>query len=212
VYSGPIAATAYARLRPISARIRRVVLLGPAHRIAFRGLATSSATAFRTPLGTVRIDTATNTQLLELPQVQVLDDAHAAEHSLEVQLPFLQELLGDFTLVPLVVGDASYAEVAEVLDAVWGGDETLILISSDLSHYQDYASAQRLDRFTSQAIEALQPERLEFQHACGRTPVGGLLLAARARGLQAELLDLRNSGDTAGPRDKVVGYGAYAIH
>lgn len=212
VYSGPIAASAYARLRPISAQINRVVLLGPAHRVAFRGLAASSASAFRTPLGTVRIDTAAYAQLLELPQVQLRDDAHAAEHSLEVQLPFLQELLGDFAVAPLVVGDASYAEVAEVLNAVWGGEETLILISSDLSHYQDYASAQRLDRFTSQAIEALRPERLDYQHACGRTPVGGLLLAARARGLQAEVLDLRNSGDTAGPRDQVVGYGAYAIH
>ena len=212
IYSGPIAATAYARLRPTRAHIKRVVLLGPAHRVAFRGLAASSATAFRTPLGSVRIDTAAYAQLLALPQVQVRDEAHAAEHSLEVQLPFLQELLGDFTLVPLVVGDASYAEVAEVLNAVWGGEETLILISSDLSHYQDYASAQRLDRFTSQAIEALQPERLDYQHACGRTPVGGLLLAARARGLQAEVLDLRNSGDTAGLRDQVVGYGAYAIH
>ena len=212
VYSGPIAATGYAQLGPIRAHIKRVVLLGPAHRVAFRGLAASSATAFRTPLGTVRIDIAAYAQLLELPQVQVRDDAHAAEHSLEVQLPFLQELLGDFALVPLVVDDASYAEVAEVLNAVWGGDETLIVISSDLSHYQDYATAQRLDRFTSQAIETLRPERLDYQHACGRTPVGGLLLAARARGLQAEVLDLRNSGDTAGPRDQVVGYGAYAIH
>ena len=212
VYSGPIAATAYARLGPIRAQIRRVVLLGPAHRVAFRGLAASSANEFRTPLGSIPLDAATRTRLLGLPQVRLRDDAHALEHSLEVQLPFLQELLGHFSLLPLVVGDATYTEVAEVLEAVWGGPETLILISSDLSHYHDYATAQRLDRFTSEAIEALQPERLDYEHACGRTPVGGLLLAARARGLQAETLDLRNSGDTAGPRDRVVGYGAYAIH
>lgn len=212
VYSGPIAATAFARLSASRAQIRRVILLGPAHRVAFRGVAASGANEFRTPLGTVPLDAAARTRLLELPQVQLRDDAHAQEHSLEVQLPFLQELLDDFSLVPLVVGDATYAEVAEVLEAVWGGPETLILISSDLSHYHDYATAQRLDRFTSEAIEALQPEDLDYEHACGRTPVGGLLLAARAHGLTAEILDLRNSGDTAGPRDRVVGYGAYAVH
>lgn len=212
VYSGPVAARAYAQLIPLRERIRRVVLLGPAHRVAFRGLAASSASGFRTPLGDVPLDTAALTPLLELPQVRVLDEAHAQEHSLEVQLPFLQETLGDFRLLPLVVGDATYAEVAEVLEMVWGGDETLILISSDLSHYHDYATAQRLDRATSNAIATLHPERIDYDHACGRTPVGGLLLAARKHGLHAEVLDLRNSGDTAGPRDRVVGYGAYALH
>lgn len=212
VYSGPVAASAYAQLIPLRDRIRRVVLLGPAHRVAFRGLAASSASGFRTPLGDVPLDTAALAPLLELPQIRVLDEAHAQEHSLEVQLPFLQETLGDFRLLPLVVGDATYAEVAEVLEMVWGGDETLILISSDLSHYHDYATAQRLDRATSDAIATLHPERINFDHACGRTPVGGLLLAARRHGLHADVLDLRNSGDTAGPRDRVVGYGAYALH
>lgn len=212
IYSGPIAASAYARLRPLRDTISRVVLLGPAHRIAFRGLAASSATEFRTPLGDVPLDTAALPGLLELPQVRVFDAAHAQEHSIEVQLPFLQETLKEFRLLPLVVGEATYAEVAEVLEALWGGPETLILISSDLSHYHDYATAQRLDRATSEAITGLHPERIDYDHACGRTPVGGLLLAARKHGLHAEVLDLRNSGDTAGPRDRVVGYGAYALH
>lgn len=211
VYSGPVAATAYARLRPLREQITRVALLGPAHRVAFRGLAASSADAFRTPLGDIPLDTAAVAMLAQLPQVRVLDDAHALEHSLEVQLPFLQTVLGPFTLIPLVVGDAGYAEVTEVLDLLWGGPETLIVISSDLSHYHDYATAQRLDRATSAAIEALAPERIDYDDACGRTPVGGLLQAARARGLHAQTVDLRNSGDTAGPRNQVVGYGAYAI-
>jgi len=211
VYSGPIAASAYARLRPLRGRITRVVLLGPAHRVAFRGLAASAADAFRTPLGDIPLDTAAMAMLARLPQVQALDDAHALEHSLEVQLPFLQVVLGGFALIPLVVGTAGYAEVTEVLDLLWGGPETLIVISSDLSHYHDYATAQRLDRATSAAIEALAPERIDYDDACGRTPVGGLLQAARARGLHAQTVDLRNSGDTAGPRNQVVGYGAYAI-
>jgi hypothetical protein len=212
VYSGPVAASAYARLRPLREQITRVILLGPAHRVAFRGLAASSATAFRTPLGDIPLDTAMLANLSVLPQVRTLDEAHALEHSLEVQLPFLQTLLNAFTLVPLVVGDASYADVAEVLEQAWGGPETLIVISSDLSHYHDYATAKHMDATTSRAIEALQPERIDFDHACGRTPVGGLLTVARAHGLQAEIVDLRNSGDTAGPRDQVVGYGAYVLH
>ncbi len=212
IYSGPVAATAYASLKPVRDRIRRVVLLGPAHRVAFRGLAASSANQFLTPMGAIALDTDAINQLSSLPQVQILDQAHATEHSLEVHLPFLQETLDDFKLIPLVVGDANYHEVAEVLDAVWGGAETLIVISSDLSHYHDYMTAKHMDEETSRAIEALTPERIDYDHACGRIPVGGLLLTARARGLQAETLDLRNSGDTAGPRDQVVGYGAYAIH
>lgn len=211
VYSGPVAASAYARLRPLRKQLTRVVLLGPAHRVAFRGLAASSADAFRTPLGDIPLDTAATASLARLPQVRTRDDAHALEHSLEVQLPFLQTVLDRFTLVPLVVGDAGYAEVTEVLDVLWGGSETLIVISSDLSHYHDYATAQRMDRATSAAIEDLAPERIDYEDACGRTPVGGLLQAARARGLRAQTVDLRNSGDTAGPRDQVVGYGAYVI-
>lgn len=212
IYSGPIAASAYARLRPLRDAISRVVLLGPSHRVAFRGLAASSASAFRTPLGDIPLDRPALDSLRDLPQVRVLDQAHALEHSLEVQLPFLQTMLKDFKLVPLVAGDATYAEVAEVLERLWGGPETLIVISSDLSHYHDYATARRMDKTTSQAIEDMQPERIDYEDACGRTPVGGLLTAARAHGLHAEIVDLRNSGDTAGPRDQVVGYGAYVLH
>ncbi|MAT64028.1 MAG: AmmeMemoRadiSam system protein B [Gammaproteobacteria bacterium] len=211
VYSGPVAASVYGRLASARDRIRRVVLLGPSHRVPFHGLAAPSSEAFRTPLGDVPLDTEAIAGLSGFSQVQVRDDAHALEHSLEVQLPFLQTVLGEFKLIPLVVGDAGYAEVREVLDHLWGGDETLIVISSDLSHYHDYDTARALDRATSVAIEALAPERIDYDHACGRTPVGGLLLAARARGLHAHTLDLRNSGDTAGPRNQVVGYGAYAI-
>jgi AmmeMemoRadiSam system protein B len=211
VYSGPVAATAYALLALLRDRVRRVVLFGPAHRVAFRGLATSSADAFETPLGSVALDREGVERALALPQVKALDAAHRAEHSLEVQLPFLQRVLPDFRLVPLVVGDATPAEVAEVMEALWGGDETLIVVSSDLSHYLPYADARALDRETSRAIEALLPEEIGHDQACGRLPVQGLLLAARRHGLRARTLDLRSSGDTAGPRDAVVGYGAYAL-
>ena len=211
VYSGPVAGSAYAALRAARDVVRRVVLLGPSHRVRVRGLATPSAGGFRTPLGLVRIDREAVERLEVLPQVCLLDAAHALEHSLEVQLPFLQRVLDDFGLVPLSVGDADDDEVAEVLDALWDGPETLIVISSDLSHYYDYATAQRLDAETTRAIEELAPERLDYESACGRVGVRGLLVAARRHGLRAETLDLRNSGDTAGPRDQVVGYGAWAF-
>ena len=212
IYSGPIAATAYATLAPVRDRIHRVVLLGPSHRLPFMGLAATSADVFATPLGPVPIDRAAVERALTLPQVHLLDAAHAQEHSLEVQLPFLQRVLGDFSLVPLVVGEAAPESVAEVLDLLWGGPETLILVSSDLTHYLDYHTARRIDAQTSEAIEALRPESIGYDQACGRAPLNGLLTLARRRGLQAETLDLRNSGDTAGSRDQVVGYGAYAIH
>jgi AmmeMemoRadiSam system protein B/AmmeMemoRadiSam system protein A len=209
VYSGPIAASAYAALANLR-DIRRVVLLGPAHRVPVRGLALPDVDAFETPLGAVPIDADAVHCLLALPQVVVRAGAHANEHCLEVQLPFLQETLGNFTLVPLVVGDASAGEVAEVLDTVWGGPETLIVISSDLSHYLPYDVARRTDASTARAIAVLDPT-LDQAHACGATPVNGLLAAARKHGLRAELLDLRNSGDTAGDRAHVVGYGAWAF-
>ncbi len=211
VYSGPVAASAYAWLAPVRDSIRRVVLLGPSHRVGFRGLAASQAEYFQTPLGELPVDTACIEKLTRLPQVRYLDDAHAQEHSLEVQLPFLQAVLSDFSLVPLVVGEARADEVCEVLEAAWGGPETLIVVSSDLSHYHDYDTARRLDSATSQAIESLQPERIHFEDACGRNPVNGLLLAARHHDLRVTTVDLRNSGDTAGPRDQVVGYGAYVF-
>jgi len=210
VYSGPVAASAYACLAAARHSIRRVVLLGPTHRVAVRGLALPAAKAFDTPLGRVSLDEELEQMVLRLPQVQQSAAAHAQEHSLEVQLPFLQMLVDDFTLLPLAVGMASADEVAEVLDCVWGGSETLIVISSDLSHYHPYAQAQQLDRETARQIVALQP-LADHQQACGATPVNGLLSCARRRGMHAQLLDLRNSGDTAGDRSRVVGYGAFAF-
>jgi hypothetical protein len=211
IYSGPIAASAYARLTRARETIRRVVLLGPSHRVAVRGLAATTADAFLTPLGEVPIDREALEQSLTLPQVHLAEGPHLLEHSLEVQLPFLQCVLTDFSLVPFSVGDATTEEVREVLDLLWGGDETLILISSDLSHYYDYENACRLDAATTSAIEALDPEALELESACGRVPVCGLLQAAARHSLKASTIDHRNSGDTAGSRNQVVGYGAYAF-
>jgi MEMO1 family protein len=211
VYSAPIAASAYVRIRPLASVIRCVVLLGPSHRVHVEGLATSSADTFATPLGEIPLDRDAIARALELPQVRLLDAAHLHEHSLEVQLPFLQQVLGAFSLVPFSVGDASVAEVAEVIELLWGGEETLFVISSDLSHYYDYETARRLDATTTRAIEALDPSGLDSESACGRVPVRGLLDCARRHGLRARTLDLRNSGDTAGSRDQVVGYGAYAF-
>ncbi len=206
-YSGPVAATAYVQLAPGRDTIRRVVLLGPAHRVPVRGLAASSAAAFATPLGEIPLDRQAVERLVELPQVTLFDEAHAPEHGLEVHLPFLQLVLSDFHLVPLVVGEAMAAEVARALQPFAGDDGTLLVVSSDLSHFLDYESARQMDRQTSEAIEALQP--LGAGQACGRHAINGLLQLARQRGWRAHTLDLRNSGDTAGPRDQVVGYGAY---
>jgi len=211
IYSGPVAGSAYARLRQVAAQIRRVVVLAPSHRVAFRGIAASPADSFETPLGEIQVDSAAVKKALQLPQVNQVPQAFDGEHALEVQLPFLQEVLDDFLLVPLIVGEAEAQEVAEVLEQLWGGEETLIVISSDLSHYQDYDSARQHDQHTTRIIEALD-DRLAYGDACGRNPIRGLLLAARQHGLQAETLDLRNSGDTAGDKDRVVGYGAYVFH
>ncbi|OOG27635.1 AmmeMemoRadiSam system protein B [Thioalkalivibrio denitrificans] len=211
-YSGPVAASAYTRLMSMRETVRRVVLLGPSHRVPLTGLATSSAGHFRTPLGDVPVDRAAVVEIEQLPQVRCLDEAHRQEHSLEVHLPFLQTLLADFTLVPLVAGNAPAAQVAEVLERLWGGAETLIVISSDLSHFHDYDTARLMDGRTSRAIEQLQWETIDFEDACGRVPISGLLEVARRRGMHVTRVDLRNSGDTAGPRNSVVGYGAYLVH
>lgn len=211
VYSGPVAASAYACLALARGTIRRVALLGPSHRIGFHGLAASSADRFATPLGLIPVDRTALEKVLTLPQVRVLDQAHALEHSLEVHLPFLQEVLGEFSLVPLVTGDATAQAVAKVLELLGGEPETLIVISTDLSHYHDYDAAQRMDAATSRAIEALHPDGIGYDQACGRVPLLGLLEVARRRGLRIKTIDLRNSGDTAGPRDRVVGYGAYVV-
>lgn len=209
IYSGPIAASAYATLAPARSRIRRVVVAGPSHRVAFRGLALSGAQSFATPLGLVPVDSEAAAQLRDLPQVHVLDQAHALEHSLEVQLPFLQMILESFALIPLAVGDCEPEDVAEVYERLWGGPETLVVVSSDLSHYHPYKAARRLDEAAARAIEQLRPEDLDTEQACGRLPIAGLLLAAKRHGLKARTVDLRSSGDTAGPRDEVVGYGAF---
>lgn len=208
VYSGAIAATAYALLKPLASQIRRVILLGPTHRVAVCGLALPDANAFDTPLGRVRVDVPA--ALLQLPQVSISAAVHAQEHALEVQLPFLQTVLNDFTLVPLAVGMASAEEVAEVLECLWGGNETLIVVSSDLSHYLPYQTCQRVDQETVQAILNLETP-IPHDRACGGTPISGLLLAARGHHLIPHLLDLRNSGDTAGSRDQVVGYASFAF-
>ena len=210
VYSGPIAAHAYARLAPLRDRVKRVVLLGPAHRVAVRGLATTGASAFQTPLGKVPIDQQAIATALVFPQVTVSDGVHAHEHALEVQLPFLQSVLGAFSIVPFAVGRASGEDVAQVIDALWGGDETLMVVSSDLSHYHPYAEAKRIDDATVDAILAMSAT-LDHEQACGATPINGLLACAKRRGLSPALLDVRNSGDTAGDRGRVVGYASFAF-
>lgn len=210
IYSGQIAASAYASLRPVASRIRRVVLLGPTHRIAVRGLAMPDADTFATPLGPIPLDSKAMSALAAMPQVSVNGATHAFEHSLEVQLPFLQMVLHDFTLLPLAVGHASAEEVFQVLQQIWGGEETLIVISSDLSHYLPYEVSRLVDQKTTDDILKLRAG-ITHDEACGATPINGLLLAARQHHLVPHLLDLRNSGDTAGPRDGVVGYASFAF-
>ncbi len=211
IYSGPVAAGAYLRLRRGKESITRVLLLGPVHRVPVHGLALSSASYFETPLGVIPLEGDAAQQLAGLSQVTVSDAAHAEEHSLEVQLPFLQRVLGEFSLIPLAVGDARPEAVAEVLERLWGGPETLIVISSDLSHYLPYDTARRMDHDTVQALLKLQ---LLPSHdlACGATPVNGMVVAARRKGLVPRLIDLRNSGDTAGDKRGVVGYASITLY
>ncbi len=211
VYSGPVAAEAYARLAPQAKQVRRVVLLGPVHRVPVRGLALPRSSEFLTPLGRIPLDAEAMRAVSDLPQVTLSDEAHALEHSLEVHLPFLQTVLGDFKLLPFAVGNATATEVAEVLERVWGGDETLIVISSDLSHFLPYDMAKQIDGETVKRILALRPG-LNHEQACGATPVNGLLAFAAKHGLEAELLDVRNSGDTAGDKSRVVGYATVAFY
>ena len=210
IYSGSTAAMAYATLAPWRSTIRRVILLGPTHRVAVDGIALPKTTAFATPLGSIPLDTTAIAQLSELPQIVVSDRVHAEEHSLEVHLPFLQRILDDFTLVPLAVGHATPQAVAEVLDLLWGGPETLIVISSDLSHFLPYGAANQVDRDTCEHILQLDAH-IRPEQACGACPVNGLLLAAQQRGLIPQLIHRCNSGDTAGDRQRVVGYAAFAF-
>lgn len=212
VYSAPIAATAFGQIAPAAERIRRVVLVGPSHRVPVSGLAVSGADAFETPLGEVALDDELRALALGQPVVEVDDRAHALEHSLEVQLPFLQVVLGEgFELLPLVAGLCPAGDVADVLDAVWGGPETLIVISTDLSHYHPHAEASSLDRKTAAAVVAGRVDNVNDLDACGATGLRGIMSAAGRHGLRTELLDLRTSGDTAGDRIRVVGYGAFAL-
>lgn len=211
IYSGKAAADAYVRFAPVRKSITKVVLLGPCHRVAVRGLVTTSADQWVTPLGRVPIDRHAVDAVSDLPFVEVHDSAHAQEHSLEVHLPFLQKLLPSFSLIPFAVGQATHDEVAQVLDTLWGGAETAIVISSDLSHFLTYEDAKALDSKTAEAIEAFDWVAIGRDQACGRVPISGLLTSARDRGMQIDRVALCNSGDTAGSRDRVVGYGSWAL-
>jgi AmmeMemoRadiSam system protein B len=210
-YSGPVAASAYACLTELRHVVTRVVLMGPAHRVWVEGMATVSAEAFATPLGPVPVDRGAIAEVIDLPQVVVDDAVHAQEHSLEVHLPFLCARLERFAIVPLAVGGATAQDVAEVLERLWGGPETLIVVSSDLSHHHDDETARRMDAQTTAAIEALEPDAITPEGACGAGSIRGLLIQAQRHGLSAETADLRNSGDTSGARDQVVGYGSYVF-
>jgi AmmeMemoRadiSam system protein B len=211
LYSAAVAATAFVRLASAHARYRRVILLGPSHYEDFEGLAATRAAAFATPLGPVPVDSTAVAEVLNLPQVDVFERAHEPEHSLEVELPFLQTVLDDFSIVPLLVGHADPGEVGEVLEQLWGGDETCVVVSSDLSHYLQHTVACRKDRATAALIEGLRGAELDAGGACGHRAIAGLLEVARARGLRVRTLDLRTSGDTAGSLERVVGYGAFAF-
>jgi len=211
IYSGAVAAGAYDAARAARGVVRRVVLLGPVHRVAVRGLATTSDEAFATPLGSIPIDRQALASLKDLPQVVTSDAAHALEHSLEVQLPFLQKTLGAFSLVPFAVGQASVAEVAQVLERLWGGPETLIVISTDLSHYHAYDEARRIDGNTISRIAGFATD-LDHEEACGATPLNGFLSLSKKKNLSLKLLAACNSGDTAGGRDRVVGYSAFGLY
>ncbi len=211
IYSGITAAYAYHRLAPLRKTITSVVLLGPAHRVALRGLAMPESEQFRTPLGDIPVDHRSVAGLIERGDLRVSEHAHLHEHSLEVQLPFLQTVLDRFSLIPLVVGECDKYLVADVLGELWGGEETLIVISTDLSHFHPYACAQIIDNRTSTEIEHFTSD-LSGEQACGCYPLNGFLVAAKRQGMQIEKLDLRNSGDTAGDHERVVGYGAYALY
>lgn len=212
VYSGSIAAAAYRSLLQYRHVIRKVILLGPAHRIYLQGLALPTVDQFQTPLGEINLDTKTMQKLVDdYPQISFSDQAHAEEHSLEVQLPFLQEVLASFRLIPFVVGEATQSKVAEVIEHLWGGDECLIIVSTDLSHFHEYREAVGLDNISATQIESFQGDLLADNSACGRIPLRGLLHVAQQKGLSIKRFDLRNSGDTSGRKDQVVGYGAWGL-
>ncbi len=211
IYSAPVAANAFKQLLPFADEISQVILLGPSHRVPFTGIASSSAKAFDTPLGAIPLNRKTIEKVNQLPFVVEYDTAHEQEHSLEVQLPFLQKVLSNFTLVPLVIGQASDEQVDQLIEYLWDEPGVLFLISSDLSHYLDYETAREYDLATMKAIEQLEPRKIHPEQACGRTGIAGLLLAAKNHHLKVKTLDIRNSGDTAGSKDQVVGYGSWVF-
>jgi AmmeMemoRadiSam system protein B len=210
-YSGPVAGSAHSRWETARETIHRVLLVGPAHRFPVAGVAATSADALASPLGVVRVDTSARDAAIELPNVALCDAAFNGEHSLEVHLPFLQVVLGDVDVVPFLVGHGADRAVADLLDRLWGGAETAVVISSDLSHYHDYATATALDRATADAIVRRDPAGVDDRRACGAAAIRGLLGSDGCRPLSAEEVDLRNSGDTQGNRDQVVGYGAFVF-
>ena len=211
IYSGSTAALAYARLRSLRGKLRRILLFGPAHRVYLQGMAVPGVEAFNTPLGNVALDRRAIETLLALPDVSVSDEAHEKEHSLEVQLPFLQCVLDDFQLVPVVVGQSDPDQVARAIELLWRGEETLLLVSTDLSHFHHYEQAARLDRLTCERLLAGASD-LAGDEACGARALNGLMRTRAAKELELELLQLCNSGDTAGDRRRVVGYGALSLH
>jgi AmmeMemoRadiSam system protein B len=212
VYSGPVAASAYLRVAPARGRLRRVVLAGPSHFVALSGLAVAAVDALATPFGPLPVDRDGRELLARLDGVRVDDAPHALDHALEVQLPFLWRVLGEVAVLPVAVGAGPDEQAAAALEAVFGGPETLVVVSTDLSHYHDHDTASRLDAETAAAVVAGDAARIGPYDACGAFALRALLVAARRRGLAARLLDLRTSGDTAGDRSRVVGYGAFALH
>jgi len=213
IYSGSIASSVYVRLHSVKHKIKKVLLIGPSHRVGFQGLALSTADQFLTPLGAIAIDTLAVKKIAEYPYAQFLDQAYEQEHCLEVHLPFLQTVLDSFSLIPVIVGNASAEQICELIALFWDEPDTFTVISSDLSHFLDYGEAQIKDKKTSELIEQLDYTKLDNNSACGRIPISGLLALAKKYNLQVKTVDLRNSGDTAGSKgkNKVVGYGAYVI-
>lgn len=212
IYSGQVAANVYAQLKNASDKINKVVLIGPAHCVPFHGIAGTDADYFATPLGSIPIDKSLMEKAFTLEGVKAFAAAHAQEHSLEVQLPFLQSVLGDFTLAPFVIGDASQSLTAELLETLWGGDDTLIVISSDLSHFHNYDTACKCDLQTAEHIEHFAGELIGPHDACGYAGIRGLLQVAKDKNMSIERIALCNSGDTAGDKNRVVGYASYALH
>ncbi len=211
VYSGDIAGAAYRLLAQRKGEIKRVVLLGPNHRMPVRGIALSPAEAWETPFGPLPVDRTARDSLARQPGFAVTPMPFVNEHSLEVHLPFIHRVLGKVEILPMLVGETTTEQASRTLDALWGGPETAIIISSDLSHYHDYETCRTKDEETASGIERLQQDICVGDRACGFHSIKGLIDQAQRRDLRVTALDVRNSGDTHGPRDRVVGYGSFAF-